>query len=48
MPVLTLPDADRLTLSVRAKALVFEDPLSRALLDRIRQVTPSNATVLVT
>jgi len=48
MPVLTLPDADRLTLSVRAKALVFEDPLSRALLDRIRQVAPSNATVLVT
>jgi aliphatic sulfonates family ABC transporter substrate-binding protein len=48
MPVLTLPNADRLALSVRAKALVFEDPRSRALLDRIQQVAPSNATVLVT
>jgi aliphatic sulfonates family ABC transporter substrate-binding protein len=48
MPVLTLPNADRLALSVRAKALVFEDPRSRALLDRIQQVAPSNATVLIT
>jgi len=48
MPVLTLPNADRLALSVRAKALVFEDPRSRALLERIQQVAPSNATVLVT
>jgi aliphatic sulfonates family ABC transporter substrate-binding protein len=48
MPVLTLPNADRLASSVRAKALVFEDPRSRALLDRIRQVAPSHATVLIT
>jgi aliphatic sulfonates family ABC transporter substrate-binding protein len=33
---------------VRARALVFEDPLSRALLKRIEQVAPSDATVLVT
>jgi aliphatic sulfonates family ABC transporter substrate-binding protein len=48
MPVLTLPNADHLALSVRAKALVFEDPRSRALLDRIQQVAPSHATVLIT
>jgi sigma-54 dependent transcriptional regulator len=48
MPVLTLPNADRLALSVRAKALVFEDARSRALLQRIQQVAPSQATVLIT
>jgi sigma-54-specific transcriptional regulator len=47
VPVLTLPQADKLTLSVRAKALVFEDPRSRALLSRIEQVAPSDATVLI-
>src|SRR6187431_2365526 len=48
MPLLTLPDAGSLALSVRAKALVFEDPRSEQLLGRIRQVAPSHATVLVT
>jgi aliphatic sulfonates family ABC transporter substrate-binding protein len=48
MPVLTLPNADHLGSSVRAKALVFEDPRSRALLDRIHQVAPSQASVLIT
>src|SRR5881394_3285821 len=48
MPILTLPNADGLALSVRAKALVFEDARSRALLDRIQQVAPSHATVLIT
>jgi sigma-54-specific transcriptional regulator len=47
MPVLTLPNADGLSLSVRAKALVFEDPLSCELLERIRQIAPSDATALV-
>src|SRR5436305_10242600 len=47
MPVLTLPNADALALSVRAKALVFEDPLSCALLERIRQIAPSDATALI-
>jgi aliphatic sulfonates family ABC transporter substrate-binding protein len=45
MSVLTLPSSD--SVSVRAKALVFEDPQSRALLARIRQVAPSDATVLL-
>ncbi len=47
MAVLTLPQPEKLSLSVRAKALVFEDPKSRALLFRIRQMAPSSATVLV-
>jgi sigma-54-specific transcriptional regulator len=47
MPILTLPNADARSLTVRAKALVFEDPRSRAMLDRIRQIAPSDATVLV-
>jgi sigma-54-specific transcriptional regulator len=47
MPVLTLPNADALSLSVRAKALVFEDPLSQAMLASIRQIAPSDATALV-
>jgi len=45
MPVFTLPYAD--STSVRAKALVFEDPQSRALLARLTQVAPSEATVLI-
>jgi sigma-54-specific transcriptional regulator len=47
MSVLTLPQGEKLALSVRAKALVFEDQRSRALLSRIQQVAPSNATVLI-
>jgi aliphatic sulfonates family ABC transporter substrate-binding protein len=47
MPVLTLPQGEKLSLSVRAKALVFEDQKSRALLARIQQVAPSSATVLI-
>ena len=48
MSVLTLPQSETLALSVRAKALVFEDPASRALLTRIQQIAPSEATALVT
>src|SRR3954469_12857276 len=47
MSVLTLPNAGDLALSVRAKAMVFEDPLSRALLDRVRQIAPSDVTALI-
>jgi sigma-54 dependent transcriptional regulator len=47
MPVLTLPNADARSLTVRAKALVFEDPQSQDLLRRIRLLAPSHATVLV-
>jgi aliphatic sulfonates family ABC transporter substrate-binding protein len=46
--MLTLPEAAAGPLSVRAKALVFEDPLSRALLERIERIAPSDAPVLVT
>jgi aliphatic sulfonates family ABC transporter substrate-binding protein len=48
LPILTLPNSETLPLTVRAKALVFEDPASRALLARIAQVAPSDATVLIT
>jgi sigma-54-specific transcriptional regulator len=47
MSVLTLPDAEARSLTVRAKALVFEDAKSRALLERIQRIAPSEATVLV-
>jgi sigma-54-specific transcriptional regulator len=47
MSVLTLPNATGMALSVRAKALVFEDPLSRALLDRLQRIAPSDATALI-
>ena len=46
--VLTLPQSDRQPLTVRAKALVFDDPASRALLEEISRVAPSEATVLIT
>jgi aliphatic sulfonates family ABC transporter substrate-binding protein len=47
MPVLTLPSSGP-ALTVRAKALVFEDPRSAALLQQIQRVAPSDATVLIT
>jgi sigma-54 dependent transcriptional regulator len=43
--LLTLPGAG--ALSIRAKALVFDDPGSVALLERVQQVAPTDATVLV-
>lgn len=43
--LLTLPGAG--ALSIRAKALVFEDPGSVALLERVEQVAPTEATVLI-
>ncbi len=48
MPLLTLSDVSAHSLSVRAKALVFEDPKSRAALERLQLVAPSDATVLIT
>ncbi len=47
MSVLTLPSSESLSLTVRARALVFEDPASLQLLERIGQVAPSDATVLI-
>ena len=35
------------TRSIRATALVFEDPLSQALYERLQRLAPSNANVLV-
>lgn len=45
--LLTLPDPRKLTTSIRATAQVFEDPRSMALLERIRMVAPSDASVLI-
>lgn len=45
--VLTLPDGHSHVLSIRAKALVFDDPASRALLDQAERVAPTDATVLI-
>jgi sigma-54-specific transcriptional regulator len=36
-----------MSLSIRASALVFEDPVSRRLLDEIEHIAPSDATVLI-
>jgi len=47
MTVLTLPGAGALALSVRAKALVFEDPKSVALLARVRDIAPKPHAVLI-
>ncbi|WP_436616693.1 sigma-54 interaction domain-containing protein [Sorangium sp. So ce1024] len=48
MPLLTLPNPGAMSYSIRAKAVVFEDERSRALLDHIRRLAPSDATLLVT
>ncbi|MBC3956047.1 MULTISPECIES: sigma-54-dependent Fis family transcriptional regulator [Pseudomonas] len=45
--LLTLPHSPALATSIRATAQVFEDPKSRALLEHVRQVAPSDASVLI-
>ncbi|MGU1862225.1 sigma-54 interaction domain-containing protein [Pseudomonas aeruginosa] len=45
--LLTLPRSPNLATSIRATAQVFEDPKSQALLKHLRQVAPSEASVLV-
>jgi DNA-binding NtrC family response regulator len=47
MQLLTLPPSPALATSIRATAQVFEDPRSQALLAHIRQVAPSEASVLI-
>ncbi|HAA42193.1 MAG TPA: Fis family transcriptional regulator, partial [Pseudomonas sp.] len=47
MQLLTLPPSPALATSIRATAQVFEDPKSKALLDHIQQVAPSEASVLI-
>ena len=45
--LLTFPNADELALSIRAKALVFDDPRSQAVLEHIDKIAPSDASVLI-
>ena len=46
--LLVHPNAQSNVLSVRAKAMIFADPVSRALLEQVERFAPSDATVLVT
>lgn len=45
--VFTLPDAASAVLSIRAKAMLFHDPRSADLLERVERVARSEASVLV-
>ncbi|GDY14437.1 transcriptional regulator [Planctomycetota bacterium] len=45
--LLTLPSTPAVSLSIRASAVVFADPRSRALRDLIVQVAPSDANILI-
>jgi len=45
--VLTLPDSQNQILSIRAKALVFDDPASQALLEQADRIAQSDANVLI-
>ncbi len=47
MQLLTLPPHPALATSIRATAQVFEDPKSKALLAHLKQVAPSDASVLI-
>lgn len=46
--VLTYSHPRTVSLSMRATALVFEDPKSKALLQHLRRVAPSNASIVIT
>jgi sigma-54-specific transcriptional regulator len=45
--LLSFPDADAQTLSIRAKALAFSDPRSARLLDHIERIARSDASALI-
>jgi sigma-54-specific transcriptional regulator len=45
--LLTFPDSAGMALSIRAKALLFHDPLSARLLDQVERIGRTDATVLV-
>lgn len=47
MQLLTLPPSPALATSIRATAQVFEDPKSKALLQHLQQIAPSDASVLI-
>ncbi|HKT66067.1 sigma-54 dependent transcriptional regulator [Burkholderia pyrrocinia] len=46
-PLIALPESEHRPLSVRAKALVFADPASRAVLRFVEQIGPSAAPALI-
>ncbi|WP_282344229.1 sigma 54-interacting transcriptional regulator [Pseudomonas sp. PS02288] len=46
-PLLAFPDAEKNPLSIRAKALVFIDPRSRQLRERVEQLADSELPVLI-
>lgn len=46
-PILTFPNPQQISLSIRASALIFADPESLKLLNLIERVAPSDATVLI-
>ncbi len=45
--LLTLPESPEGALSIRAKALVFNDPQSRALIEQVERVAATEASVLI-
>jgi sigma-54-specific transcriptional regulator len=45
--LITFPDPQKISLSIRASALVFADPESQKLLDLINRIAPSDATVYI-
>ncbi len=45
--LLTFPDSAGMALSIRAKALLFHDPRSVALIEQVERIARSEATVLV-
>ncbi|MBB5190762.1 transcriptional regulator with PAS, ATPase and Fis domain [Silvimonas terrae] len=47
-PLLAMPQGETQPLSIRAKALVFVDPASRALLQYVERLAPSEAPILIT
>jgi sigma-54-specific transcriptional regulator len=47
MPLITHPHARELTKSVRATVLIFKDPRSQELLNRIERLAPSEANALI-
>lgn len=47
MPLLSHPNPAEVALSIRASALVFEDPASRRLLERINVIAPSELNTLI-
>jgi len=46
-PLLTFPQSASMALSIRAKALLFHDPRSVALLEEIERIAQTEATVLI-